>query len=1562
MATSTRSSGYKKKPTSEPASKGVSKTPSNTERATHAGKTSAAKKGIELAREYETPPTTSQVQEHTGKSYGKAKRREHKELREANNTNIYQGSTAPKTQRQKQLAARGKAVRKITGIRKGEHTPYQNIKQTAILREGQKALLKESIDKLNRQINSNKLDPKSRKEKHAEAVALQAEVHRLEGRKKLGDLQKVSRSDLQTVGPTLYTPKLKGKKAASQYKAAKQDFKKFDHLQKEAVRLSEEAVSIPAAGKSFKIKIKEAAGPKNPTEPFKVPSLANAGLKGTEQFFYVPKQKIPGDKWGGEIGGQYYNRTEIEELTKGNIHVASEPSAVSDIITAASLAPIAPEAKLLQLAGKGIEAYKGVQAAKSAAKLDDLLNFSKGLSEGADSASVYRKIADTAEPALKQTVDGKIEFNVGAKLADNGAEKLSTSIGDTLPSVEKSKLVGTADKPLNKAIESHAEDPRVMSGAGAPTDVNDAMIQAAAREARKYARSSVTGLALKARRGATYAGIGAATLGPVAIASQDFREASYRDVHDLIAGFVPSSVQFLTASGDALLNGLTLGQAGSNTPLEKIWNQMKETSPFALAVQGKWSQAESAFKERPISTLIEAGGIYAGVGEAAGTVAREGLPGDLASLKGGNIEHIHGNFYKIGDKSPNLLTQGVESLRSKLAPSDIDPDKVRITRDKSGRQKIEYGSKGEALRAKLAGQKQVIELEKAIDNRQSTYLIYSRQAMKEVEHETSKLITDVSKKRHHQQHGGSALTLIASKLIRSPKTAVQDLEGWKEHLEANIASKSPHEDKSLLLENLSIVEVLLKHKDKLFNDDTLWKAAENYRKSERGRQDELVAMSAVDKDATEYAPWIPYAVHHMDAKFNLDTKQFEVDGQKLELNDIKRHAKEDGVVGEPAMITTKIMDGGNADRFEQWTLPSLDNYKSAGKAIETGDFDLASRSLIRQSIISRQIVDERNYLMSMMHDGAVRAPGQKDPIYFKSKAEAKHVNDTQFGVHGLEMEPVNMRKFVKELTSGSRMDQDVNSTRARALYKNVDEATHSALLKSDGYEDDAWVLVPKRMIERINEHQKGVRQVGRIIRRINREFKGSVLAFSPKWHVGNLVDMVTRAYFQGIGLHSYTFGRTLLREVKDADPALYNDMMAQIMGGHLKSSGDIIKQAESIDDRIFDDHQISAARAAASAFRLGGKGYRKLQELSFGIGGEFEHIARTAGLGKAARLEARRLGHSWTDTIKMQHDVLTDLTENLRTDSSVVMKYGKYVNKVFGDYTTMSPEVRFAMQTYAPFLMWLRASTKWVLTLPKESPIRTAMIASVNRLNEPERRKLGLSVFTQGAKELPEYLLGSVSASNKSELYRTQAYTSFGPLTDFEGLAEYALPQFENLIEAWGGKDWLSEEIVNPNGEKLTDPERLSILLQKTLETYVAPLGYAHKIIAHGEPSETFSVFDLDLLGKGPSAVWNAAKERKHYKNEYGYSQQEKEEIKETKPKKNIWLSTFSPTATLENPVIREEQYEKESKEGTFLKKSKKSPAEEVSENLFGASHTNKAKSDKRRKKSSNQVYSNLFE
>jgi hypothetical protein len=244
---------------------------------------------------------------------------------------------------------------------------------------------------------------------------------------------------------------------------------------------------------------------------------------------------------------------------------------------------------------------------------------------------------------------------------------------------------------------------------------------------------------------------------------------------------------------------------------------------------------------------------------------------------------------------------------------------------------------------------------------------------------------------------------------------------------------------------------------------------------------------------------------------------------------------------------------------------------------------------------------------------------------------------------------------------------------------------------------------------------------------------------------------------------------------------------------------------------------------------------------------------------------------SWGKAVIMQPDVLRELAKGPIADRNILNRYGTEVNRVMGDYTTMSPEFRFAMSTWAPFAYWARASTKWVLTLPLNAPIKAAMIANISRMNERERRALGLSRFDverRNKEEKPEtlenYMMGSIvdptgaiPGSDPTSMYRTNTYTSFGPLMDPGSLINFVIPNYITFLNGAKGISWTGNEIVNSNGEKLGSIDAYGVALWLAVETYVAPIGIAREFIAQGSPSEAFSAFRIPeaLIGLDPSKL-----------------------------------------------------------------------------------------------------------
>jgi hypothetical protein len=386
----------------------------------------------------------------------------------------------------------------------------------------------------------------------------------------------------------------------------------------------------------------------------------------------------------------------------------------------------------------------------------------------------------------------------------------------------------------------------------------------------------------------------------------------------------------------------------------------------------------------------------------------------------------------------------------------------------------------------------------------------------------------------------------------------------------------------------------------------------------------------------------------------------------------------------------------------------------------------------------------------------------------------------------------------------------------------------------------------------------------------------------------------------------------------------------------LDSAIDLDRHQAKMLKEVQDEFVSTQVRAGTSAVRLGKQGYKKLfltpyrktQSGSFKLAGLFEHHLKSAALGKAALKEAERLGiktfpdelsrlaRGWGDAVEMQPDVITELAKGL-TDSNVLTKYGKHVNRVMGDYTTMSPELRALIVTVAPFGLWLRAATKWTLGLPANSPVRTAMVAATNRLNEKERLALGLSPLAlEGG--LDDYLEGSLTSlsgelkEGQEDIRRTNAYTSLGPLQDFSALTQFAIPQIDMIKDSIEGKDWLGDDIYKKNGEKLGVSERLGVLSQQILEAYVMPLGLAHKFAAHGTPDASYSFLYNIMNGKSPLA---GIERRKYYPNKYNEEEPPTESHADSNSALNSLGDIFIPFRPEDNPFVKRQNELKEDKE-----------------------------------------------
>lgn len=1680
----------------------------------------------EVAGPYRSQSSVPKIRKAATKS-------EHRKIRNENpqyrNQQVYQGETKPRTPHEHKVARRGKAVRRILkgvpGVGKGS-TPYQSIKHTSIIRESQLKGIEQSLSKAHKKLATSKLDPKTRKEVRSGIAALSAEKHRLLGRKHKGEIYTINKflghetkqvrklqraakelANGQTVFGKNHHKQLKaihhalhihqriahklGQTARQQAKKAEAEFAKSERRNAKAAKLYEEGKDIPhiegsVSRKTHRKRLESIRqGPLGLKSPFAL-TPQEPKYQGKGPLYYVPKQGIRHHAIGGEVtlGGGLYTASEVRSLGHQAHYIKHvEPTESSVAITAANIGAmaLAPEAKALQLVAKGVEAARATEAGAAAARVYEGFKGSKAVEaltrlRGGDAVFKNAKLAVESRKAEKALIESN-----GARMTTKGLTPVYRAGKNITKALTDLKGVSTATKikfatlmrsRTGEALEQAAKDTRAIAGAGSPESVRASEARQALLKLTDKLRPGSQAIALRAKRGAIKLLPPTAVLGGLSATNSDWRTATIRDTHDLIVGFIPSTYQMLTASGDALMYGFTGGGHGSLARVQAIYHGMKETDPLALALQGRWHEAYKAFKERPVSGTIELGGAYTAVGKGLGAFGRalpDSFAPNLGAVKGRSALETIGNIKSYRTYSPNIITKQFQILGDKIPAAVLRNAEPRL---KGGT--VDYGSFVKNVVAKNEGHKFLVRMEHSADEMFALGQLSQRSNRADAEKKVGEIGRYVA---HEGKHAPHALWLGATKIMRKPETAIEDVRAFKDKIEADIKKNNRegtvHPVYEAQRETLDILESLLA-RPKLLTSNRVWEGVKQFKELEDQHQAELVASGALHPDAKAYAPWIPYAVHHMGAKwdeknghfiwkpegpikvekvktpknkggsgripflydrathriylgkegdwheqiyiakkaepsrqelvqgevnmqvpdepvFHMDhgegksfgektpvsdqtrndvlkslrsatgkdirtldewnsvniprlkqaipkhekeiehntqnvtlakanvkkleaeraitedqhlpeleknierAKQFEKEAAsriktakgaiaeiqrkikeaakakekptpagwtKLELQHILDHAKSAGV-SEPAMVTTRLLDGSHARQLNLLTLPSAENYAATGEAIANGTADISFASLARQSVLSRTIIDKRRFYVAALDRMALRSPGNTHPVYFTSRKEALDWRDSYLGNHlGAHLEPVNLNEFIGRMSELSKTDLNhmIGGNKAENLYADMNKILHRALLESAGPEGK-FVLVPTRMIDRLNQHAKYEYNVGKVIRRINREFKGSVLAFSPKWHFGNIADMAMRLFFEGAGYKSAIDGRNLLNHVKQVDEQAYNDLLTIIGGGHLAHASESLGDFTNVDRNMFNAYQSAQYRALGSVLRVGPEGLRKAyrggQRGSFAIAQNIERHLRTMAVGKAARKEAERLGLKLNKVFSMNPDVIKELAQGIKQDSNVQARYGKLVNGVMGDYTTMSPEFRAAMLTYAPFLLWARASTRWVLALPAESPIRVSMIASINRLNEPERRRLGLSKFKptkEGEETLPEYMLGSIPSLSGSfpkgkeaeGVFRTNAYTSFGPLVDFSGMMNFMLPQVKNVIDAYSGLDWTGKEIVNPNGTPLNDTQRVGVALQSALETYVALTGIAHQLVAQGDPSASFTLFKFD--------------------------------------------------------------------------------------------------------------------
>jgi len=929
------------------------------------------------------------------------------------------------------------------------------------------------------------------------------------------------------------------------------------------------------------------------------------------------------------------------------------------------------------------------------------------------------------------------------------------------------------------------------------------------------------------------------------------------DALSLPAQVLPST--YLT--GRAAVNALQ----GDPAELNELRSQFQQTSAFPALLRGEVGEAASRAGEHPLYTALEAAALKAGAGLGAGAVARRlRIPGTGHELRPDLV--AYGDVLRQqGPYSKDLITRYFQRRADERRP---------------------IGPHGEKLLRPAEAAK---HLRGALDREIATGEVVRKGNQRKVSHE----LESVGPQDKAQ---ASVVTHAIQGIARNPDLAVADLQTYRD----NLVAQQPHLTPSELTTNRKQIEAI----DKALanpNPAAIYNAVRTFVEQQKPITEGLVERGLLDPEQARKAIAIPYARTHMDAGYGLsrEHQQAVVEtreamkqtglskqergtllgrlsslrakaqtldraGDPLSLDAIEAHMRENGV--EPAdlgFVTPRPAPvNGPATSFQPANeRASLPAQRRTGEATTRGTFDPSWESVVQQAIHGRTILDKVLNFEHLVDRFGLRSP---DGRAFADSAEAKRaaehpedfnmrLPDIPGGWKPIRLSPWLAKKSEIEAASGLGHNNALEADQHQMIENFSADSLKNALEPGNG----PAILIPKIVADRMRQHFQESSPIEKAAQAFTGALKGVWLPTSPKWITGNAGDnYIVRAFGTGITPHDMLTGKRFANLFeKVLTPEERARAIEPIIGGGIFGSYPRTQQFRSVEQ--FAGTNIEPiARAAhavltAPGVRTFAELYRRYRDTVFELDSKYiEQTPQYGQLAKSARRELDMTRRQFRQAVKAQSPVVMDLIRGFRNPEQVD-RFAKEVERVFGNWSKLGPDARRYLSTYSPFWMWGRAALKFAaITLPKDHPILTGIIAATEQMTREERQKLGLDFA--GTEPLPGFLQGGVPDSHGG-ITGLAGLTTFGTFADpTEFLAQSATPQLNTLLSALQGLDWKGDQLVDAAGRPASTLERVKAGIFGTAESMVPFLNVARSVLSRGPsgalPARDYPKSTVDYL------------------------------------------------------------------------------------------------------------------
>ena len=527
------------------------------------------------------------------------------------------------------------------------------------------------------------------------------------------------------------------------------------------------------------------------------------------------------------------------------------------------------------------------------------------------------------------------------------------------------------------------------------------------------------------------------------------------------------------------------------------------------------------------------------------------------------------------------------------------------------------------------------------------------------------------------------------------------------------------------------------------------------------------------------------------------------DGTPVTAAEIRAHMRRSGV--EPPAYVTQAPGQRGAKNFfvSSGRPPQLSTGTRTGAATLKGTLD-AHPDVLREGAAKAQgLVDAADGFTATVNEFAHKPTLGK----LKTKAAADQAARDLQASTGQHWRPVRIHPFggnqaqIKALldkaTGEGGLDENVGAAQP------VREAMDAAIRGTDG--PGPWALMPEAAAAQFaaHLHTLGVGPKAKALQVVGSGFRRTVLSTSPTWMTGNVTEAALRSGLARAGPRSYVTGRRVVRRLEQIDPKAAQELTARATGGGHFSMAD--RQHIRRDSTQFAGSTTlePLARGLGAFWRTPGpkqvaQAWHGWTDLVFRqLNGRLESQFQTAMLGKALRDSPLMDGN----LRKLSQQAIDQAAHGLR-DTNEQARFAREVERMYGKYNAFSPDTRWAIATYTPFIAWTANAVRFVAdVLPRDHPAATALIASAELQTAEWRKDHGLVLWAKGA--LPGFLQGSIPLSGGRHQRAPFRYTPFGAFGDpLDTAAGAVLPQFSGVLAAFKGQDWKGAKLRNPDGSE----------------------------------------------------------------------------------------------------------------------------------------------------------------